>query len=481
MVKSWNIIPKGRLKIMSTLRDYDFDGFVESVELQNYRMINEYSGTATFGVKLRGITAGNINLEIPLAFDASKDKVSEPVVVYYNGDVITLSQGFFDRVFGSINLTKQVVPPWGWMERDDLKKSMVTFVLNPPNKYEVGETTKYSSNGSMSSDHLEAFKRFVICYAAGEETILDAVSNDASLYKEEGLELGDALFRLLTSYLGQASVDEIADIAQDTYYKAGALRDTIRTKAVALMKQGFGYQDIINRLSTMFATIELGEVTAIVDSLIVYAHKRLAGRTAQDPEMEAWWEEAEELPMLEELPDEEEIIELTDEVFEEEPLIEVPVEYERIIFPTPYQLQQLIKLYRVIRFTYKKLNDEFTMREVEPHYLWITGKGNIVMISWDFLRGDWRAFDINRVRDVDVSYFGEWKEMGEFMAMVEDARAKGLEPPINYRDIFSPRGPYSEDMTTHRLHSALMSTSTRFGSVLRDQTRMMAQIFGGLL
>ena len=441
MAKSWNIIPKGRQKIMSALREYDIEGFVESVELQGWRLMTPTSGTATFGVKLRGITAGNINLEIPLAFDASEDKITNPVIAYYNGDVINLSQGFFDRVMGSVNLTQRVIPPWGWMERDHLDKQFFTYVINPPNKYEVGEVTKYSSR--MSRDHYEAFKRFIICYAGSDVTIADSVANDANIYLEEGLDLGDALFRLLTSYLGELDIDTITNIAQEAYKKHSSIKDIVRTEAVALMKQGLDYKEIVNRLTTMFASLDIAEIMGIVDSLIRFAKAVYANRTAQDPEMEAWWEEAEEFPELEELPEDEEILELT-ELIEEEPIIEVPVEYERIIFPTPYQLQQLIKLYRIIRFTYRKLNDEFTMREVEPHYLWITGKGNIVMISWDFLRGDWRAFDINRIRDVDVSYFGEWTEMGEFIGMLEDARAKGIEMPINYRDIFDPRGPYSK-------------------------------------
>ena len=139
-----------------------------------------------------------------------------------------------------------------------------------------------------------------------------------------------------------------------------------------------------------------------------------------------------------------------------------------------------IKLYRVLRFSYRKLNGEFTQREVEPHYVWLTKKGNLITICWDFQRDDWRAFDLNRIRDVDVSYYGDWKELGEFMAMAEKAQAKGIKLPINTRDVYSPRGPWSETMTNQRLHHRLVKKAMHIGSVLKDQMEYLDGLMGKL-
>jgi len=142
--------------------------------------------------------------------------------------------------------------------------------------------------------------------------------------------------------------------------------------------------------------------------------------------------------------------------------LEIPEYYERIEFPEIADLLDVIKLYHVIRFAYRKLNGEYTTRVVEPHYLWYTNKGNVILIGWDYSRGDWRAFDLNRIRDVDVMYLGDWIELGKFLAMVQSYG----KVPDDYRDVFKPRGPYHDFVVNVR------------GSLnnLRDRTKPVLSI-----
>ena len=208
-------------------------------------------------------------------------------------------------------------------------------------------------------------------------------------------------------------------------------------------------KDALRRARVRNEDIEEGSLYLAFGSRLSYSAIRRLGQEPIDeneihPEEEVTRELAPEEEFYTEWePEEEEVVE------PEEPLIVVPEEYKKIIFPTVGELLELVRLYKTIKFVYKKLNDEWVFRTAEPHYVWKTKKGNLLVIAWDLYRNDWRAFDLNRIRDVEIYYDKDWMELGQFIALIENLK-KNRQEHLLWVDIFTPRGPYYKQISDIR-------------------------------
>lgn len=444
MEKTWDIIGKGRMHLSKELRKFKMQGYIDKMDFYGYKLDdNGLTGIARFGLRLRGYTAGNINLEVPLAFDAGQNKFSIPVICYMDGETFNISQEFFDNLLGQVNLVQTTVPDGGWMSPD--KSNLGTYIrMNPANKY------------ASTSDKSMAMNHFLLCLGATRTTLKDAAINTAIDMLHGGIKIDDAMFRLLAIFLPRLSMNDLTSVVQGVY--GGRVGKRLAFD-----------EDAYDIPTSLYDMVEAEEAVEEYDESWRAPYQ---APYVYEPEKRPYEEPAKVIDITEgpvqELPV---VLEPAPQGREDVEII-VPESYDQVIYPTAAQLQQLIKLYRVIRFSYRKLNGEFTMREVEPHYLWLTKKRNIIMISWDYQRNDWRGFDIARVRDVDVSHYADWKNLGEFMAIVDKANEKGLKVPINYRDIYKPRGPYHENVVDHR--------GSRMGSVLGNQFMALHQFLSGL-
>jgi len=240
------------------------------------------------------------------------------------------------------------------------------------------------------------------------------------------------VFNLENKY---ASISE-ADKCLSDFYIVGSgspeqVRDALRRARVrnANIEEGDLYLAFGARLS--YSTIQRLAQEPI-DEFEIHPEEEVSRELAPEEEFYTEWE-----------PEEEEAAP------EEEPLIIVPEEYKKIVFPTVGELLELVRLYKTIKFVYKKLNDEWVFRTAEPHYVWKTKKGNLLVIAWDLYRNDWRSFDINRIRDVEIYYDRDWMELGQFIAMIENLK-KNRQEHLLWVDIFNPRGPYHKQISDIR-------------------------------
>ena len=402
---------EGRRIIQKYLFGFRLKGYAEDIKVRRF---DPKKGIVTYGVKLRGLSAGNIDLEIPLHL---KDgKLSEPVIGFVDGNAVLLGEGLFTSLLDSVNLkTKHYT---NWMDLNRQFGVGELFIINKPNKF-----------ASQKVELEEAISDFFVNTSSSILSVSKSLNKKGRILLASGLSTEDALSNLYSSFGSRIPFSLLRKFAEDDYEFYGE-----SPPGVTPDTGEEGYEEYETQ----------GEYPAELETLM-----------------------QEEQVVHEEVPEavSEETVEYEEPEPKYEPLIEVPEVYREIIFPSVEELIEIIKYYRVIKFVYKKLNDEWTIRTVEPHYLWLTKKGNIVMISWDYLRGDWRAFDIGRVREVEVLNHGEWIELGQFVSMLEDAQGKGVEN-LDMNDAYIPRGPYHDTVT--RVRGELKRMNRKFGGIIHD-------------
>lgn len=373
---------EGQKSITTFVNGMHIDGMLSDIKVRRY---DESTGIVTYGVKLRGFTGGNFDLEIPLFFSKESGKISDPVIGFVQGQAILLSEAALGRLLGSANLTRKFAP--GWMNIHKLTNEPTFFVFNPENKY----ASKPEHSNSESDYYIAKMGSKRQVKIAMLRMGLDSTLCDSS----------DTLQRMLLAFGSRLGFEEICKIAADPEQMELPFEDE---------PEQLGFE---------------------------------------------WLEE--ETP--EEIPEE------TEEPVEEKLIIEAPEDYRKIVFPSIGELLEIIRLYRLIKFVYRKLNDEWVFRTTEPHYLWKTKKGNIIMIAWDKYREDWRAFDIARLRDVEVLYNKEWRDLGQFIAILEKAKDQQDEHLLQ-QEAFSPRGPYHDYVTNVR--GSLKRLAAKSGGPLRQ-------------
>jgi hypothetical protein len=410
---------EGRRKILEFLQDFEMDGYISDIKVRRVVQTSyNKKGTVTFGITLRGFTAGNIDLEVPLTFDVDTKEMSNPAVAFVDGEAVLITQSLFDNILERYNMKRKFHP--GWMNRDNYESPATYFIYN---NYE----NRYSSK--IDKRELKnAVSCFLINLLSGSENVKSAFNK--SLKKARRYE-DEKLLNLLLAFGSRVSSDSIINVYENNFKNNLNINNFIRE------------------------------------------------RKAQEDEFEE--APAEEYELLEEVKPEEQAPAPTPEGEIEVKDIDiiVPEVYDKVVYPEARDLLELIRLYRIIRFTYRKLNDEWVMRTTDPHYLWLTKKGNIICIAWDYYRDDWRAFDINRMKDVNIYYRDEWIELGKFLKMLEEFREQGFEVEYNYNDIFSPRGPYYDTLVYVR--GNLQKMNKKFGDPLHTLVESMIEKFDIIL
>lgn len=445
-----NLASEGSRVLMKFLQRFKMNGFIDSVRLQGYRFDDDQVGVCTYGIKLRGYTGGNVNVEVPLPFNAVEGIVREPIVAFLDGRATLISQGMFDRIFGSLNLEKKMMP--GWMNFIENPSSWTMVIRNDKNKYRVGSSL--IGDPEMG----EAFENFNICLSGSEEMITITASRRAVELMDTGMSPEEAVLNLNANFLGSLSKQRLNSIVKDV--------------------MGL----------TRFAQ----EPPLIPGMVEVPLPTEIPGPAP-----------AEVFP--EELPPQElyEVEEPVPIETEEAPLlpIEEPIrQLPYIPVPTARDLADTIKVMHIIRFIYQKMTGETGERTVEPHYVWLTNNGRMILIAWDQARSNWRSFDLNRVKDVNVGYNGDWVDLGNFNGMVEEMRGKFPTPQeadnalMTDQSAFTSKGPAFVEIQYNRPGILSMASKEResklgkvvqelqkirpfFGSVLRDKVDYLIHFF----
>lgn len=308
---------EGRKLLVKFFRDFGLDGWIDDIKVRRY---NQRDGVVTYGVKLRGFTGGNIDVEVPVIFDISERKLKPPVICFIDGRAFLLNESLLSDIMNGVNLRKRNY--LGWMDVDGVYGVGFYTIQNPANKYGNRER----ENVRLSFD----LNRF-----ASKRMVEVAFSRELSRNDLERMNLNFGA-RLGFIFLRKA--------------KNGYMGETVR------------------------------------------------------PEI-----------------------------------------YRGIIFCSADELLELIKLYRLIKFAYEKMNDRWIWRVVEPYYLWKTRDGDIVLVGWDYIGNDWRDYDIGKVMDIGIRYDKEWIELERFVNLLEYLRGiKGnrrfqLEKPY-YENLVQIRG-----------------------------------------
>jgi len=456
---SIDLIAEGNRVLLKFLRDFHLNGFVDAIQLRGYR-VDKGVGIATFGIRLRGYTGGNIDLETPMAFDVREGTMTAPVIAFIDGRTTLISQGLFDKVFDQVNLERKWVPGWMSVIPSDTY-SFSRVIINDKNKY------KSASSHVDDEVYPEAFEDFNACLAATKRHLRQALAHRVLGMIQDGLTASEVQHGLYVNFLGSLSKTDI-DHAIKRVVQA------YRRVAQEPLPPGF------EELFPLEEPIEVapGEVPPLPEEFAEPVPLEFEEEVPLEEGLPP--EEAIPTPALEE-PEVPEVPEVP--VAEIPPAVEPapPVElFPSIEHPSVADIIGIIKLYHLLRFLYTKLNGEMGMREAEPHYVWRTNKGNYVVISWDRDRNNWRSFDLNRMGGPEVSYDGNWMNLGQFNGMVgqlPDADA-WHETIVNPKDVFSQKGPMHTDLRYVRgaLVKDLRKMGKHFGSVLREKANYLAGV-----
>jgi len=425
----------GRKKLLEFFQDFDMDGYISDIKVR--RMIQEpdsKKGTVTYGVTIRGYTSGNIDLEIPLTFDADLKELSIPVIAFINGRATLINQGLMDSLLSSYNFEKKFYP--GWMDVYNLTSPASYFIYN---RFNERYSNKIGKKITRKKEWEDCVNDFLINMLSGNKSV-------GRVFKKKIKNIRgsneDELTSLILSFGSRIRLSSIINIYEYTLSKKSNINKIYNENRVV-------------KAEDLPEFPEYNPLDFIEDE------------EEKDEDLPEFPDYS-PLDFIEEEPEELEVIPVPSEYEEQEFKdvdIVIPETYTKIVYPEPRELIELIRLYRIIRFTYKKLNDEWVMRTGEPHYLWLTKKGNIICILWDYYRGNWRAFDISRMKDVEVYYSDRWLQLGQFLEVLENFRQEGAEIGYDYTEIFSPRGPYHDSLVYVR--GNLKKMNSKFGEPLR--------------
>jgi hypothetical protein len=197
---AFNLPVTGQTTLLKFFRGFKISGYVDSVHLRGYRL-EKNAGVCTFGVKLRGLTGGNIDLEVPMAFDIESGTVREPVLAFIDGRAHLISQGMFNKMLDRLNLEKKWVP--GWMSPVREENEFRTIRMNDPNKYKI------ASQNLGDPDFSEAFEDYNLCLSASFDTLHKAIGLKALDMLVQGFSRKATRQRLAFNFLGATSFTNI--------------------------------------------------------------------------------------------------------------------------------------------------------------------------------------------------------------------------------------------------------------------------------
>lgn len=426
-----DLTSQGRYVLSKFLGKFKINGFIDAIGLRGYHFDDDDTGIGTFGVRLRGYTGGNIDMEVPLSFCTKDGSINDPVFGFIDGKSVAITQGTFDRIFSSLNLERKMSP--GWMYMSTPYDEFTAVKMNDSNKYKVASTM-------IGDDELgEAFENFMLCAAASLNTVETAIRNRIQALDDIGLSGGSIKLNLYVNFLGVVSKDTLDRLVEETVGNT-----PFKGNASVVAKVVRSADDVKMPILPFGGDIK--------EELDAYE-----GIDPDESDVRYNFDPAQTDPFNEPALEETDLQNMSDENFYEVPepvdmapkdvveIVEVPDIYQPSHSSvTPEDIINIIKLLHILKFPYQKLDGDSAIRTTDPHYVWNTKNNKMILIGWDRDRGDWRSYDLSRMGDndaVQVSFDNDWVSLGKFLDMVSK-----MEPSLerteileNYTDQFIPQ------------------------------------------